>query len=244
VIEPLRTAIGFLTRLPVGGATLDAAALSRAAVWFPVVGALVGGVAAVVRAGTGEVLPAAPATVLAMLAAAAVTGGLHEDGLADVADGFGAHVGRERRLEIMRDPRTGAYGGLAIVFAVLLAFSLLAPLDTAQFAEAVLCAHVLGRCAAVVQARLLPAARADGLGALFAPAAPATIVATMIAGGFVVAVVGVQAGAAAIAGAAVAGAALGALALQCIGGATGDVHGAVVKVVELAVYVALVASWT
>lgn len=240
----MRAAIGFLTRLPVGGGDLDADRLSRAAIWFPLVGALVGGLVALVRLAAGELIPAAPATALALLAAVLVTGALHEDGLADVADAFGAHTTRERRLEIMRDPRIGTYGGLAIGFALLLSFSLLAPLDTQRFTEAVLCAHVLGRCAPVVQARMLAAARTDGAGALFAPDARAAFVVTVLGVAFVLTLVGIQAGAAAIAAGAGAAVVLGALAVKTIGGVTGDVHGAAVKVVELAVYLALVATWS
>jgi adenosylcobinamide-GDP ribazoletransferase len=236
-------AVGFLTRLPVGGGELDTRSLSRAAIWFPAVGALVGGVAALVRLGAGELVPAAPATALALLAAVLVTGGLHEDGLADVADAFGAHTTRERRLEIMRDPRIGTYGGLAIGFALLLPFSLLAQLDAGRFAEAVLCAHVLGRCAPVVQSRALPAARADGSGALLRVGTATALFVGAAGAGFVIALAGPEAGAAALAAAIVAGAAFGALSQRIVGGVTGDVHGAATKVVEIAAYLALVAAW-
>ncbi len=87
-----RAAVAFLTRLPVGGGALNTQELSRAALWFPAVGLLVGGVMGGVRALAGTVLDPAPATVLALLAAMLVTGALHEDGLADAADAIGAHV--------------------------------------------------------------------------------------------------------------------------------------------------------
>jgi hypothetical protein len=86
--RPLRDAVAFLTRIPVASdRPLTARALSRAAFWFPAVGLLVGGVMGgtyLLAEAVG--LPAGPATVLALLAAVLVTGGLHEDGLADVAD--------------------------------------------------------------------------------------------------------------------------------------------------------------
>jgi adenosylcobinamide-GDP ribazoletransferase len=236
-------AIGFLTRLPVGGGQLDTDRLSRAAIWFPLVGALVGGLVALVRLGAGELVPAAPATVLALLAAVLVTGGLHEDGLADVADAFGAHTTRERRLEIMRDPRIGTYGGLAIGFALLLPFSLLAQLDAGRFAEAVLCAHVLGRCAPVVQSRVLSPARADGSGALLRAGTPAALAVGAAGAAFVIALAGPEAGSATVATTSVAGTAFGVLALRTVGGVTGDVHGAATKVVEVTAYLALVAAW-
>lgn len=239
----MRTAIGFLTRLPVAGGELDVRRLSRAAIWFPAVGALIGGLVALVRLGAGEIVPAAPATALALLAAILITGGLHEDGLADVADAFGAHTTRERRLEIMRDPRIGAYGGLAIGFALLLPFSLLVSLDAERFAQAVLCAHVLGRCTPVIQSRLLPPARPDGSGALLRSSTPIALAVSVTGAAFVATLAGPAAGAAALVTAAIAATTFGALALRAVGGVTGDVHGAATKITEIAVYAGLVAAW-
>ena len=74
--------------------------------------------------------PRQPATILGSCVGSA--GGFHEDGLADVADAAGAHVARERKLEILRDSRVGTYGALAIAFPLVL----LAPLDDRRFLEA------------------------------------------------------------------------------------------------------------
>jgi adenosylcobinamide-GDP ribazoletransferase len=127
-----RAAVAFLTRLPVGGGALTARQLSRAALWFPRVGLLVGGVMGGASAG-GTVLDPGPATALALLAAMLVTGALHEDGLADTADAIGAHVPRERRLEILRDSRVGTYRALALVFAFVFPLVVLTPLDDGDF---------------------------------------------------------------------------------------------------------------
>ena len=161
-----RAAVAFLTRLPVGGGALTAQQLSRAALWFPAVGLLVGGVMGGVRALAGTVLDPAPATALALVAAMLVTGALHEDGLADAADAIGAHVPRERRLEILRDSRVGTYGALALVFAVVFPLVVLTPLDDGDFLRAALVGHVVGRWSILPQSLLLPAARPDGAGAL------------------------------------------------------------------------------
>ena len=161
-----RAAVAFLTRLPVGGGALTAQQLSRAALWFPAVGLLVGGVMGGVRALAGTVLDPAPATALALLAAMLVTGALHEDGLADAADAIGAHVPPARRLEILRDSRVGTYGALALVFAVVFPLVVLAPLDDGDFLRAALVGHVVGRWSILPQSLLLPAARPDGAGAL------------------------------------------------------------------------------
>src|SRR4051812_50208255 len=107
-----RVALGFLTRVPVADREpLTAARLSAAAPWFPAVGLVVGGVLGGTRLLFDLALPAGAATVLALGAAVVVTGGVHEDGVAGVADGLGAHVGRGRRAGVMGDPRGGGVGG-------------------------------------------------------------------------------------------------------------------------------------
>ena len=238
-----RAAVAFLTRLPVGGGALTAQQLSRAAVWFPAVGLLVGGVMGGVHALAGTVLDPAPSTVLALLAAMALTGALHEDGLADAADAIGAHVPPARRLEILRDSRVGTYGALALVFAVVFALVVLTPLDDGDFLRAAVVGHVVGRWSILPQSLLLAPARPDGAGALVRAGAAGTAVAST----FTVAV-------ALVAGRPAAGAvALGvgvlltvagvALFRRTLGGATGDTFGALTKVVELACYAALVAMW-
>jgi adenosylcobinamide-GDP ribazoletransferase len=243
-VSSLRAAVAFLTRIPVGGGALTAAELSRAALWFPVVGALVGAVAGGVRALAGTVLDPAPATVLALAAAIVLTGGLHEDGLADAADAIGAHVPRERRLEILRDSRVGTYGALALVLAVVFALVLLAPLDDGDFLRAALVGHVAGRWSILPQSRLLPAARPGGAGALVRAGNAALAVGTA----FTIAVALVAgrpaAGAAALGVAVVLTGAGIVVFRRTLGGATGDTFGALTKVVELGCYAALVAVWS
>ena len=113
IAGPVRTALAFLTRLPVP--TPPNPDLSRAASSFPLVGLLVGGAAAATRAGADQILPPLPATLLAIAVAILITGALHEDGLADVADARRRPHDRERRLEILKDPRVGAFGALALI---------------------------------------------------------------------------------------------------------------------------------
>ena len=116
----LRVAFAFLTRLPVARAeplTADDAcraprpgfrsSASRSARRW-----------ARIRALADIGLEPVPATVLALLGAVLLTGALHEDGLADCADAVGAHASRERRPEILHDPRVGTFGALALVFAI------------------------------------------------------------------------------------------------------------------------------
>ncbi|WCB93006.1 Adenosylcobinamide-GDP ribazoletransferase [Baekduia alba] len=238
-----RLAIAFLTIVPTGRVEgLGAAWLSRAAPWFPVVGALVGGVAAgaCALADAAGVSPAV-AGALAIVAAIVFTRGLHEDGLADTADGLGVHGTRERRLAAMKDSAVGAHGALAMACALLVAALALAALDAAHAARALVAAHVASRAAMVVAAAALPNARAGaGLGRSLAVAPRAAVVATALAAAtFVVAGAPAALGAAAVA-------LLAALAVQvrAFGGRTGDTLGATGKVVEVAVLVALSGAWS
>ena len=239
-----RAAVAFLTRLPVGGGALSAGRLSRAALWFPAVGLLVGGVMGGVRALAGTVLEPGPATALALLAAMLVTGALHEDGLADAADAIGAHVPRERRLEILRDSRVGTYGALALVFAFVFPLVVLTPLDDGDFLRAALVGHVVGRWSILPQSLLLAPARPDGAGALMRVGRGDHRGGERVHGGH-------RAGRRAPGRGrrrprrrcAAPRARRRAVFRRSLGGATGDTFGALIKVVELACYAALVAMW-
>lgn len=239
-----RVALAFLTRIPVDdGRMLDARAMNRAAVWFPVVGLLVGSVVGGVRLLADLALPTGPATVLALVAGILLTGAFHEDGLADIADGVGAHVGRERKLEILRDSRVGTYGALAVALPLLFAYACLTPLDGEEFLAAVVCAHVLGRWSVLPHSRLAGPARTDGSGSLVRATVAGLALGTVFAAG----VVGVAAGpidggimlAVAIAVTLGAGLALA----RVLGGVTGDSYGAVNKLVELSAYGTAAALW-
>ena len=113
-------AVMLLTRVPAGWLAGATVVETRRVVWaFPVVGAFVGaGGAAVLAAGRAAGMPPGLAAIWAVAAMVALSGALHEDGLADVADGFGGGGTRDRKLEIMRDSRIGSYGALALVLAV------------------------------------------------------------------------------------------------------------------------------
>ncbi|PZF79116.1 adenosylcobinamide-GDP ribazoletransferase, partial [Jiangella anatolica] len=123
MIAGLRAAVAFLTRLPVGSSP---APLDRAGAWFPLVGLLVGSVGLGVWWVADGLAGPLVAAVAAVLATVIVTGALHEDGLADTADGLWGGSTRERRLEIMRDSRLGTYGALALAGDLLLRVAVLA----------------------------------------------------------------------------------------------------------------------
>jgi adenosylcobinamide-GDP ribazoletransferase len=230
------TAVAFLTRLPVR--TTGTPNLSRAAVFFPLVGLLVGGIAAATRAVADLALAPLPATLLAVTAAILVTGALHEDGLADIADALG--TGRERRLEILKDPRVGTFGALALILAIGLTTTTIATLDTDQAARALVISHVLSRWAMLPVSRALVPARPGGAGGLLRVTTPALLAPSALAAAITVALDGV----AALLAAALAAAAATATLRHTLGGITGDGYGATAKLAELAAGTTLVALWT
>lgn len=242
----LRAAVAFLTRIPAHDASrpFDAARLTRAALWFPAVGLLVGGVMGGVRLLADLALDPGPATALALLAAVLVTGGFHEDGLADASDGMGAHVARERRLEIFKDSRVGTYGALAVAFMVAFPLLTLAPLDGEHFVRAVLAGHVLGRWSTLPQSWLLPAAGSEGTGSLVRATPLVVLAATGYTVALVLLVAGPGAGALAVGVAALLTALGGLYFRRRLGGVSGDTFGAVNKVVELATYATLGAAFS
>ena len=236
-----KLAFGFLTRLPapfagpgVGGRLGPALRLA------PLVGLVVGlcGGLVIWAAVGGFGLPPLAAALLAVGATVWVTGALHEDGLADVADGFGGAFERGRKLEIMRDSRIGAYGVLALILSVGLRAAALAALSGPEAATAVLiAAHSLSRGLLPLAMLGLVPARDEGLGADAGRPSPADAL-TGLALGLLLAVL--AAGLAVglwLALAALAGGALAALIAQRqIGGYTGDVLGAVQQCAEIAVF--------
>ena len=163
-------ALQFFTRIPVTGRLADwvgfsPAMLRASAAHFPGVGWVVGGLTALVFAGLMSALPGQPAApwvaaVLSTVFSVLLTGAFHEDGLADLADGLGGSMDRERALDIMKDSRVGSYGALALVLAVAVKTALIALLAQAGgwplAALAVFAAHVSARFAPLFVIRTLP----------------------------------------------------------------------------------------
>lgn len=241
MFQDLKVATVFLTRLPVRvEGTLGMRDLGRAVHLFPIVGALVGCVGGAAFAlGAALGLPATPCAILALAGTALLTGALHEDGLADTADGLGAGTDRERALAIMRDSRIGTFGTLALLLTVLARLGAVAALGeaggAAQAVAALVAAGAGSRAAMPVVMLLQPGARATGLaaeagrpGAVRAwgavPVAAAVALLVLPAGAVL---------AAGLAAALVAGTAATALGRR-LGGCTGDTLGAVQQLAEVA----------
>jgi len=246
-LEQLALGLVFLTRLPVpiGGAPPDDA-VARAAWSFPLAGVLVGLVGAVAAtAADGLGLPPFAAALLALAATMALTGALHEDGLADTADGLGGGRTRERKLEIMKDSRIGSYGVLAlIVGAGLRATALGALVEHAPLPlfGALVAAHAGSRALLPLLMRALPPARPGGLAAsVGVPSAFASIAAVVLGAVAVFWGLGDRLGLLGFVAAALGMATVGALARRQLGGYTGDVLGAAQQVGEIILLLTAVA---
>lgn len=154
-----------LTRLPAG--RLDSVPPLSAAAWaYPLAGAVVGIVCGLAFFGARWLgLPPLPAAIISVAVGVVTTGGMHEDGLADLADGFGGGGDRARKLEIMRDSRVGSYGVIALCLALFLRAVLLAEVLPGHNPIFILIGvGALSRAPLPLLMRILPAARGDGLG--------------------------------------------------------------------------------
>jgi adenosylcobinamide-GDP ribazoletransferase len=227
----LKICMLFCTRLPFPHATpISGSDVSRAAWALPLAGAIVGAAGALAYwLALRCKLPAAVAATLALATTLLLTGCLHEDGLADTADGFGGGKNPAHKLEIMRDSRIGTYGASALILSLLLRWSALAAIaHPLAVAWALLAAHASARAALPMFMRLVPPARADGLSAgAGQPPSDSAVAAALIG----VAVLGLSFGpAAAVVGVLLliaSDAVMGWLSIRQIGGQTGDVVGAV-----------------
>jgi adenosylcobinamide-GDP ribazoletransferase len=173
----LVAALGYFTRIPIPRSiALDAGDLAGAARYFPLVGALVGGLGALIYLGALRLFPPAVSVLLSMIGTLVATGALHEDGLADCCDGFGGAASREDTLRIMRDPRLGAFGAIGLMMALALKWQALAALPAATAAWTMIGAHAASRALAVSylatheyareQGKAKPVAQRMSLGAL------------------------------------------------------------------------------
>jgi len=235
----LMVAMTFCTRLPLGTvAVADAHALSRASWALPIAGAMVGGLGALaywlaLMLHVGSWPAAAVALAVTML----LTGCLHEDGLADTADGFGGGVSRERKLAIMRDSRIGTFGACALLVSFALRWSALASIAVPlQGVLALLAAHVSARALLPAFMRFVGPARTDGLSAQAGrPSVTSAAAAGLIAVVVLAASFGPAGTIVALVLLTIAAVSIGWLSSRQIGGQTGDVLGALEQIGEIVV---------
>jgi adenosylcobinamide-GDP ribazoletransferase len=234
----LLCAVQFLTRLPTPSfVDFEPGWITRSARYFPLVGLGVGGACALVLLAAGQAWSGALPALLAVAAGVLITGGFHEDGLADTADGLGGGHTSARRLEIMKDSRIGTYGALALGLILAIKVAALATLPLTTAALALVAAHGAGRTAAVA-VMVLGRHVGDPSNAKYKPApdgvSPGEFLLAAALGLWPLALLGLPG----LVGAAV-GCVLALLlaltARRLIGGHTGDVLGGVEQACELGV---------
>ncbi len=238
-MNDLLRAVGLLTVLPVRTLTDEVASPGRAMAFYPLVGGLIGGLLAGLawllgRAGLAEIAPLLPPALI-LAAWAGLTGALHLDGWADCCDALFVPVSRERRLEIMKDPRLGGFGAAGLILLLLVKLAALDGVLRSPTALLILvAAPALARWAAVIAARAYPSARPGGMGDYFRRGVGrrelliATITAAVVAASLL------WRGALLWGAASLALLALAGLARARLGGLTGDVYGAIIELAETA----------
>ena len=241
-------ALQFLTRLPTPRLALEPEAIARASPYYPVVGWSVGALSAGALLLASRLWPGLPAAVIAIAAGMLITGGLHEDGLADTADGLGGGQTRARRLQIMKDSRVGTYGVLATWAVLSVKAAALSMLKPTEAALALLLPHGAARSfpvlvmaslgyagdpeAAKLKTSIGGARPLEALAAMALGFAPLALFPSLVRAGLGLAL------------AAGATAALALAARRLIGGFTGDILGAVEQLAEVGLLLGLAASTT
>ena len=237
MIADFRLALSFLTRWPVSlPETLPEGAMARCLWAFPLIGALIGSIVGGTYLLACLIWPPIPSVLIALTAGLLFTGALHEDGLADCADGFGGGRDKDGVLAIMRDSRIGVYAALALILSVLIRGSTIAQVFNP--AGALIIAHTLSRTALPIVMTLLPPASSSGVASSIGrPPLWACILAVFL--GLPVLLFAPGHATLCLVMALISGGALVLLARKRIGGYSGDVLGALQQIVEISVLLAL-----
>jgi adenosylcobinamide-GDP ribazoletransferase len=226
-----------MTRIPVPAFRYEPALVLGGAKFYPLVGALVALGAIVIERLLRSHLPPIVLALAVLVYLVSITGGLHEDGLADAADAFGGGWTRTRMLEIMHDSRIGTFGTLAICLSLLARWALLTAMPPQRFPLYLLAAQVLCRWSTLPLGTFVESARSDGLGARLAHKIPlaSAAIGTLLAFSIVAWVLRMQSLAPVCAVSVTT--LLSALYYRSqIGGITGDCFGATNQLAEIAVY--------
>jgi len=243
LITDLRIGISLCTRLPVASATPTTEGdVARASWTFPIAGLVIGLAGSLVYwlAIRLNVAPL-PAAALTLASTMLLTGAMHEDGLADTADGLGGNT-RERKLDIMRDSRIGTFGACALLVSAMLRWSAIADIAEPSFVmTALVGAHVAARACLPVFMRLVPPARADGLSSGAGQPPWSSVVAAIVLGTIALLICfGVAGTALTLLFLVLSGLLISRITTAQFGGQTGDVLGALEQIGEAAIL--LVAS--
>lgn len=243
--HPLATFLAgfrFLTIIPVPwSCEQDGRFFKSSLFFFPLIGLFIGAFCSGVVALCSSFLPAALTVLLGLLLLAAISGGLHLDGLADSFDGLLSSRPRERALEIMRDSHIGAMGVIGLIFLILAKFAALLTLPQGTMIQALLLMPLIGRTAIVLSMALLPYARkGTGLGLLFYSSSSRRVAASgLLFAILAVLLVSFEASILIFLGLLLTVGFFSWWSFAKLGGATGDTLGAVCELSELSVAVSL-----
>ena len=246
IADDIALCLVFFTRLPLPSLDFRGRTLAQAIWAAPLVGIAVAVAASIVHAAASAVgLSPEVAAALALGTAMLMTGCLHEDGLSDVADGFGGGRTREQKLEIMRDSRIGAYGASALLMSALIRWSAISQLGNTFFVFCALAAaHAASRALLPAFMRLVPPARQDGLAAGAGIVAADTAYVALAIGAVALLALGVSGLVVAALALALVFSGFRALCLRQIGGQSGDTLGALQQAGEIAVLIVAAAILT
>jgi adenosylcobinamide-GDP ribazoletransferase len=231
----------FLTQLPIHMDRTEPRQIANSYYFYPVIGFLIGVSAVLLRHLLMMVFPVSFSITLVLGFLVWISGGLHEDGLADVADGMGAGWTREQRLDIMKDSRIGAYGASMLILVFLAKYAALTSMDLSRLDASIVTAQILGRWAFLPMGYFNRYAR-EGLASEFMKGLAAkTVVIGTIVSIAIVTVLCRAHGAIASAGAAAVVVVASIYFRRRIGGVTGDCFGATFQFVEIATYAVFLA---
>ena len=239
IVTDIRITVALSTILPVGPqAPINDGEIAQASWALPVAGLLVGlAGAAIYSIARMTGLTTGPAAMLAVAATVLITGAIHEDGLADTADGLGGGRTPDRKLDIMRDSRIGTYGACALFISLALRWSALAAIGkVGSVAAALSVSHAAARAALPTFMWLVPPARSDGLSAgAGQPSGQSAIIAMGL--GMLCLIFGLGPSGAVIGAIllVLAGLITGWLAISHVGGQTGDILGAMEQIGEITI---------
>jgi len=243
IVEQIRLAFGFLTILPVAPADQSSSGTVVASFrWFPLVGFAIGALLCLEDAALSLFLAPALRSALIVMSLAALTGAVHLDGLADTADALGAGRSRTRALDILKDVHTGAFGTVALVFAIVLKIFALADTPAISRYTALWLAPGLARWAMVAVAWKIEYLREKGAGTglLGRDDSRGLIGASVIAAVAIIPVAGFHTMVACVVAVAIT-IGLRAFYRRWLGGITGDLIGAAGEIVELCVLISIAA---
>jgi len=240
-------AVQFLTRVPISTDRLHTPERLEAATrHYPLVGLLIGTVCALTFWTSHFLFPAAIALIFAIAVGLLLTGGFHEDGLADTFDGIGGGLSRTKALEIMKDSRLGTYGTLALIVALGLKFTTLYALPALWIITGLIAAHSISRFSSIIVIATSTYAREDGKAKPVASGisgaglsiAALTILAVLVTASWILPALAILAG--------LAGLMAGHIGMRLffernLRGYTGDTLGAVQQASEIGFYLGLLA---